>query len=641
MDQTYLNDYKSKKNHVTYLLNIARREFYTKFMEENSVDQRKMFTAAKKLLNLKHDLRFSEHLDKSGLANDIGTFFVSKVERIRANIDANISFNSVSHNLVPDDKPVMDTSRILHSFKSLSESEVYNLIQRLAKKSCILDPMPTSLVCNSLDLLPVITKMVNTSLSTAYFPSGWKEAIVKPLLKKGAADSAEYTNLRPVSNLQFISKVTERAVFDQLYAHMTSNELFPILQSAYRKFHSTETALLKVVNDIFLNMNRKHVTLLVLLDLSAAFDTVDHSILLHRLETSFGVKDSALKWITSYLSNRSQRVSIDETLSESYRLPSGVPQGSCLGPLLFTVYASKLFKVIKYYLPDAHAYADETQLYLAFKPDSSTSEIEALEEMEKCVRAVRAWMISDKLKLNEDKTEVIFIGTRQQLNKVRANSIVIGDSVVSPVNVVRDLGILLDCNMNFNAHISKLCSLSFYTLHNIRRIRKYLNPESAKALVIALVIGRLDYCNSLFYGLPAVQINKLQRIQNAAARLISNIPRFAHISPVLIELHWLPVKYRIIFKIILLTYKSLNGCAPSYISELISLKQKGRYNLRSCSECLLTVPNDIMKKTMGERAFAAAAPSVWNKKPNFLRNQPMSLNSFKKSLKTYLFKLAF
>ena len=114
-----------------------------------------------------------------------------------------------------------------------------------------------------------------------------------------------------------------------------------------------------------------------------------------------------------------------------------------------------------------------------------------------------------------------------------------------------------------------------------------------------------------------------------------------HISPVLIELHWLPVKYRIIFKIILLTYKSLNGCAPSYISELISLKQKGRYNLRSCSECLLTVPNDIMKKTMGERAFAAAAPSVWNKLPIFLRNQPMSLNSFKKSLKTYLFKLAF
>ena len=155
------------------------------------------------------------------------------------------------------------------------------------------------------------------------------------------------------------------------------------------------------------------------------------------------------------------------------------------------------------------------------------------------------------------------------------------------VNVVQDLGLLLDSNMNFNAHISKLCSLSLYSLHNIRHIRKYLNPEAAKALVIALVIGRLDYCNSLFYGLPAVEINKLQHIQNAAARLISNIPRLTCISPVLVELHWLPVKYRIIFKTILLTYKSLNGSTPSYVSELISLKEQGRYNLRSCSEHLL------------------------------------------------------
>ena len=156
-----------------------------------------------------------------------------------------------------------------------------------------------------------------------------------------------------------------------------NNELFPELQSAYSKSHSTETALVKIVNDILLDMNRQHVSLLVLLDLSAAFDTVDHIILLRRLETSFGVTGDALKWIASYLSARSQRVMINGVLSDKFDLSFGVPKGSCLGPLLFSAYASKLFQVIKNHLPNAHAYADDTQLYLSFKPDSAMGETEA------------------------------------------------------------------------------------------------------------------------------------------------------------------------------------------------------------------------------------------------------------------------
>ena len=135
--------------------------------------------------------------------------------------------------------------------------------------------------------------------------------------------------------------------------------------------------------------------------------------------------------------------------------------------------------------------------------------------------------------------------------------------------------------MNFNVHITKTCNLAFYFLHNIRRIRKYLAHESTQKLVLALVIGHLDYCNSLFYGLPANQINKLQRVQNAAARLVSNIPRFCHISPVMYRLHWLPVKYRIIYKVILITFKAMQGNAPRYISDLITFTRQSRYGLRS------------------------------------------------------------
>ena len=161
------------------------------------------------------------------------------------------------------------------------------------------------------------------------------------------------------------------AVFDQVYSYMTENDLFPVLQSPYRKGHSTEKPLLGVVNDILSNMKKQHMSILVLLDLTVAFDTVDHAILLGRLETLFGIKDTALAWFASYLSGRSQCVSVNGERSDCYPLPFGVPQGSCLGPLLFSACASKLFEVIKLYLPNAHAFADDTQLYLSFNPDNS------------------------------------------------------------------------------------------------------------------------------------------------------------------------------------------------------------------------------------------------------------------------------
>ena len=190
-----------------------------------------------------------------------------------------------------------------------------------------------------------------------------------PLLKHQGLN-LEFCNLRPISNLQYVSKLTERAVFEQMNNHMMQFGLYPVLQSAYRKGHSTETTLLKIQNDILLNMDKQNVTLLVFLDLSAAFDTVDHDILISRLQSSFGIKGNVLNWFSSYLPNRTQCVTLSGCVSDSFSLKQGIPQGSCLGPLLFTIYASKLFQIIKTHLPDVHAYADDSQLYLAFKPDS-------------------------------------------------------------------------------------------------------------------------------------------------------------------------------------------------------------------------------------------------------------------------------
>ena len=259
--------------------------------------------------------------------------------------------------------------------------------------------------------------MINLSLESGLFADDWKCALVLPLLKKPGLDLL-YKDYRPVSNLQYVSKLTEKMVFDQIHTHMMTHSLYPEFQSAYRKNHSTETALVRVTNDILMKMNTQEVTLLVMLDLNTAFDTVNHKILLKRLNKELGICGSALEWFKSYLAKRGQRVYIDGSLSERFSLECGVPQGSCLGPLLFLIYTSKLFKVVEDQLPHVHCYADDTQIYLSFKPISNTSQKDAVRVMECCIEKIRRWLSHDRLLINDDKTEFIIIGTRQQPNKL-------------------------------------------------------------------------------------------------------------------------------------------------------------------------------------------------------------------------------
>ena len=190
------------------------------------------------------------------------------------------------------------------------------------------------------------------------------------------------------------------------------------------------------------------------------------------------------------------------------------------------------------------------------------------------------------------------------------------------------------------SHINNICSLSFYYLYNIRRIRKYLSHQSAISLIPLNITSKLDYCNSLLYGLPTIHINKLQRVQNAAARLVTNTPCICHITPILEDLHWLPIKYRIELKIVLLTFKCLHGLAPQYLVDLIAVAAQSRYNLRFRNVTLLVPANARSLPTLGDRAFQSAAPKLWNSLPAEIRNI-QTLTSFKRAFKTYFFKTAF
>jgi len=250
--------------------------------------------------------------------------------------------------------------------------------------------------------------------------------------------------------------------------------------------------------------------------------------------------------------DRSQQVSVHGVLSRPFDLNRGVPQGS----LLFIIYASKLFKIVEHYLRDVQCFADDTQLYLSLKPLSNAAQANPIHTMEKCIDAVRKWMIQDWLMINDDKTEFLLVSTRQQLHKLDSYSITVGTNRISPSPCVRNLGSWFYSNLSMTDHKNKACNAAFYHLNNLRRIKKYLLRDS-------FITSHLNYRNGLLFGLPKVQITRLHRVQNAAARLVLGITKFSHITAALYELHWLPVSFRIDYKILLLTFKCIYGLAPT------------------------------------------------------------------------------
>ena len=251
-------------------------------------------------------------------------------------------------------------------------------------------------------------------------------------------------------------------------------------------------------------------------------------------------------------------------------------------------------------------------------------------------------MHENRLLMNETKTEFLLIGTKQQLTRVNVDHVKVGKADIVPHSPVKNLGVWLDSNLSMVDHITKASSTAFFHLYNIRRIRKYLSKENTETLIHAFVSSRIDYCNSLLYGVPNCHLYKLQRVQNAAGRLIFEESKYCHVTPLLKSLHWLPVKYRIIFKVLLITFKAIHGLAPVYISELISIKDVSlsRYCLHSTKSLTLNCPALKSRKTLRDRSFFVAAPKLWNKLPTEIRDLN-SMNNFKSAIKTYLFRQAF
>ena len=291
---------------------------------------------------------------------------------------------------------------------------------------------------------------------------------------------------------------------------------------------------------------------------------------------------------------------------------------------------------MRHYNVDFHLFADDTQLYLSF----DISEIQSTcHQMECCIADISSWMTSNFLKLNSEKTEMLLISSRFNKADTSSCSLNIAGTTIKTSSVVRNIGAVFDSCLSLESHVNQVCRSSYLHLRNLGAIRKYLTPSTAACAVHAFITSKLDCLNGLLLHLPDRLLNKLQRIQNTAARIVSLTKKTDHITPVLASLHWLPVRARIDFKVCLIVFRVLHGQAPAYLVDIFKLKATPRQLRSSSDHFLLAVPR-VKTVSYGDRAFSVGAAVLWNSLPSDIRNLPKE-TVFRKCLKTYLFRKYF
>ena len=629
--------FNAQKRRCAYLARTKRRAFFNSAISDAAgYNQSQLYKLLNKLIdNVKKKSNLPSHSDSTQLANQFNTFFVDKVHSIRDSIPTSYSTNfhtpleepiANSFDTQPQHPPEVD-GRSLHNFNLTDANELRTLIKNHGVKVGPGDVLTPYVIENHLEvLLPHFVNLVNLSL-TSCSCEGIKEAHVVPILKSLNLDKELFQNFRPVSLLSFISKLTERVVHKRINSHLDANFLNNESQYGYKKHHGCDTLLLKLIDDIFVAVDKKLGVVMLIIDLSAAFDTVDHRLLLNMLKFKYRITGSALAWLKSFLTGRLQRVKIGNSLSESLVVSFGVAQGSILGPLLFNLYCSSVNEVFESCGFNNMGYADDNIGLRSFTARSTLSA--CLVSVPACIRAIKNWTDKHFLKINTDKTRLMVFGSRHFLSSFNLLTIRSDSGEIIPISKsINFLGVELDRQLNFNSQISNMCSSVNLTLKNVRLIRKLMDKSSAEMLIHSLVTNKLDYCNALFVGLSSGNLAKLQLMQNNAARTVLQLNSHASISEHLKDLHWLPVRARIFFRYLVIIFKCLYDMAPEQLSEKLQLS--------SAINMTLSTHKFYPSTEFGKQAFSYMAPKCWNGLPRHIRVLA-NFDTFKSSVKTYLF----
>ena len=446
-------------------------------VEECKGDTKKLYSLVRYLTGTKVQNPMPNNTGDKKLANDFADYFIEKIQKIWDDLDGNPKFKPKRNSTITP----------LKIFEPTTADEVTTIIKGMKTKSCELDFLPTSLLKKALPyVINTITNIMNVSLEQGVFPDSWKTAIIRPLLKKHGLELIT-SNYRPVSNLPFLSKVLEKIVLARYNDHCDRYNLIPSFQSAYRPKHSCETSMVKLVNDLLWSMERKEATAVAVIDLSAAFDTVDHNILINLLHETFGIGDKALRWFQSYLENRYCKVKIGKDYSEKKLLNFSVPQGSCVGPVLYLSYAASISDVVSDVSEEGDprpisiiGFADDHAMKKSFIPTLEDDEEVCIANIQACLFRVKEWMDSMRLKMNEGKTEFIIIGSSHQIAKCSTTHLNVNNIEVQRSSVIKYLGTHMDEKLSFKEHITAKCRTAAINFQRIKAIWQVLTEQATR-----------------------------------------------------------------------------------------------------------------------------------------------------------------
>jgi hypothetical protein len=544
----------------------AKSSFYEREFNKHKNNMTKTWKSINNILNRNNKSEFPDYIetqngkisDKQIIVHHLNDFFSTIGEKLSSKLPKTNNFNIYLRDQLAYSFSFQRTNsnsitKIIRGMKPKSSSGPDQLSVKLLKaiESCISGP---------------ISLLVNQSLSTGIFPQKFKIAKVVPLLKK--PNCFVIDNFRPVSLLPVISKIVEKIVFNQLFKYFTENKLFYISQYGYRIAHSTETACLELVDRTTQLLDEKKLPLSVFIDLTKAFDTIDHEILIKKLQ-HYGIKDLALSWFQNYLNNRMQYVQIENFKSSVNPITTGVPQGSILGPLLFIIYVNDINTISRKF--SCILYADDTSLcttICAHQQHPNGKDIS--QNINKELQLVYEWLTANKLSLNVAKTKyMLFHHPQLHRNRIPNLTLKINGTPIEKVTSFNFLGLTISETMSWYNHVEKISLKISKTVGVLCRLKNFLHKSILLKVYNSLIIPHLHYC-VLCWGREK---NRVLKIQKKCVRILCNAKFNAHTDPLFRKLGLLKIQDIFDIQCVKFFYKFRNNTLPGYFNTFFTINE--------------------------------------------------------------------